>query len=107
MTLLSIKNLSVRYDELNAVDTLSFAVEPGEAVGLVGESGSGKSQTALAIMGLSPSNAAVSGSVKFGSTEIVGAGDDVIRKLRGTRMSMVFQDPSDALNPHVRIGDQI
>ncbi len=107
MSLLSVLDLSVRYGEQAAVDALSFDIQPGEAVGLVGESGSGKSQTALAIMGLSPSNAAVSGSVRFADTEIVGASESVIRPMRGTRISMVFQDPADALNPHLRIGDQI
>ena len=107
MTLLSVSSLSVRFRETKAVDSLSFAVAPGEAVGLVGESGSGKSQTALAIMGLSPPNAAVSGSVKLSDTEIVGADENAVRPLRGTRMSMVFQDPADALNPHLRIGEQI
>ena len=107
MTLLSVSGLNVRYGESKAVDGLSFRVEPGEAVGLVGESGSGKTQTALALMGLSPSNARVTGSVKLAGTEIVGAADSSIRRLRGTKMSMVFQDPSDALNPHLRVGDQI
>ena len=107
MTLLSVSELTVAFGDARAVDELSFNVEPGEAVGLVGESGSGKSQTALALMGLSPSNASVTGSVKLAGTEIVGAPESVIKPLRATRMAMVFQDPADALNPCVRVGDQL
>ena len=107
MTLLSVSELSVAYGDTRVVDELSLVIEPGEAVGLVGESGSGKSQTALAVMGLSPPRAKVTGSIRLAGTEIVGAPESAIKPLRATRVAMVFQDPADALNPCVRIGDQI
>ena len=75
MSLLDVRNLSIRYAGGEVVSKLSFSVDTGESVGLVGESGSGKTQTALAIMGLLPGAAAVSGSIAFGGTEIVGASE--------------------------------
>ncbi len=107
MTLLSVTDLDVRFGDAAAVNGLSFQIEAGEAVGLVGESGSGKSQTALALVGLSPPNARVSGSVNIAGTEIIGADESAIRPFRATRVGMVFQDPADALNPCMRIGDQL
>ncbi len=107
MTLLTVSELTVAYGETRAVDKLSFDVAPGEAVGLVGESGSGKSQTALALMGLSPADASVTGSVNIAGEEIVGARQSAIAPLRAPRVAMIFQDPAEALNPCVRVGDQI
>ena len=91
-----------------AVDGLSFAVAPGETIGLVGESGCGKSVTSLAIMGLLPKRGVeVSGSVRFDGEELLGASDKSLRKLRGADMGMVFQDPLSSLNPTVTIGTQV
>jgi peptide/nickel transport system ATP-binding protein len=95
-----------------AVSGISFSVAPGEVLGLVGESGSGKSITSLAIMGLLPPAAAVKGEILFqrdqGSpTNLVGLPSDQLRQLRGSRMAMIFQEPMTALNPVMRVGDQI
>jgi peptide/nickel transport system ATP-binding protein len=91
-----------------AVDGVSFAVAPGETIGLVGESGCGKSVTSLAIMGLLPRRSVdVSGSVRLDGQELLGANDRTLRKLRGADMAMVFQDPLSSLNPTVTIGTQV
>lgn len=89
------------------VDGLSFVIEPGEALGLVGESGSGKSMTSLAIMGLLPPTARVSGSIRFGDEELLGRSDRQLRSIRGNRIAMIFQDPLSSLNPYYTVGDQI
>ena len=107
MSLLDVRDLSIRYGGSEVVSGLSFHVEAGESVGLVGESGSGKTQTALAIMGLLPGKAEVSGSIAFGGTEIVGATERALDRLRAERIGMVFQDPMQALNPYVPIGKQL
>ena len=78
MSLLIVDKLGIRYDGEAVVDELSFAVDAGESVGLVGESGSGKTQTGLAILGLLPATAKVSGRITLGDTEVIGAGDDVV-----------------------------
>ena len=107
MSLLDVKALSIRYGGATVVDNVSFAVQPGGSVGLVGESGSGKTQTSLAILGLLPSNAEVSGSIRFASQELIGASEQRLDEVRATRISMVFQDPMLALNPYLTIGQQI
>src|SRR5690606_21722262 len=91
-----------------AVDKVSFTVEPGQTIGLVGESGSGKSVTSLAIMGLLPKRGVrVSGSVRFGDTELLSLSDAQMRDRRGRDLGMVFQDPLSALNPVITIGKQL
>jgi len=95
-----------------AVRNLSFAIAPGEVLGLVGESGSGKSITSLAIMGLLPPTAAVTGEITFqngdGSpTRLTKLSSDQLRSLRGSRIAMIFQEPMTALNPVMRVGEQI
>ncbi len=107
MSLLRVDSLGVRYGEDVAVDNLSFSVKAGESVGLVGESGSGKTQTALSILGLLPRNATVRGSIVFDGMELQGASEEQLDHFRAQRISMVFQDPMLALNPYLRIGEQI
>jgi peptide/nickel transport system ATP-binding protein len=96
---------------LPAVRDVSFTIAPGEVLGLVGESGSGKSITSLAIMRLLPPQARVSGEILFsenGATrDLPTLPDDSMRQLRGSRIAMIFQEPMTALNPVMRVGDQI
>ncbi|HLB92777.1 MAG TPA: ABC transporter ATP-binding protein [Terriglobales bacterium] len=98
-----------------AVRGLSFSIDPGEVLGLVGESGSGKSITSLAIMGLLPPAAVVSGDITFQMSSQIGNRPvhlttlpaEQLRQLRGSRIAMIFQEPMTALNPVMRVGDQI
>jgi oligopeptide/dipeptide ABC transporter ATP-binding protein len=96
---------------LHAVRDLNFSIAPGEVLGLVGESGSGKSITSLAIMRLLSPQARVSGEILFsenGTTcNLADLADDAMRQLRGSRIAMIFQEPMTALNPVMRVGDQI
>ena len=82
-------------------------LERGATLGLIGESGCGKSMTAMAVMGLLPAGALVSGSIKLNGQELVGLGDAAMCRLRGNRIGMVFQEPMTALNPLHTVGDQI
>lgn len=107
MSLLEVSGLSIRYAGVAVVNDISFTVDEGESVGIVGESGSGKSQTALALLGLLPQQADVSGSVKLGGEEIIGATEQVLNKLRARRVGIVFQDTMQALNPYMQIGKQV
>ncbi|MBP8929116.1 MAG: ABC transporter ATP-binding protein, partial [Ottowia sp.] len=90
-----------------AVQGMSFTLEPGDTLGLIGESGCGKSMTALALMGLAPDNATVSGSLKLEGRELIGLRDRDWRAIRGFRLAMIFQEPMTALNPVHRVGAQI
>jgi len=107
VTLLKVSDLTVRYGDSVVVDAVSFVVNRGESVGIVGESGSGKSQTALSLLGLLPRNAAVSGSIRLDGVELINMSDDQLDEYRAMRISIVFQDPMQALNPYLRIGDQL
>ena len=107
MSLLDVNNLRVCYGDTAVVDDVSFFVRRGESVGLVGESGSGKSQTALALLGLLPRDASLSGSIRFDGKEIVNNSQRQLDAIRATRISIVFQDPMQALNPYLRIGQQL
>ncbi|HYM30433.1 MAG TPA: ABC transporter ATP-binding protein, partial [Candidatus Cybelea sp.] len=86
---------------------VSFDLDRGETLGLIGESGSGKSITALALLGLLPEGAAVSGTVRFDGRDLVSLAESELCKLRGNRISMVFQEPMTALNPLHTVGRQI
>ncbi len=89
------------------VDRTSFSLREGESLGVVGESGSGKTMTALALMGLTPEGARVSGSIRFEGRELVNLDEDEMRQLRGDRIAMIFQEPMTALNPLRRVGAQV
>ncbi len=90
-----------------AVRDLGFTLQRGDTLGLIGESGCGKSLTALALMGLAPENARVSGSVRLHGQELVNLAERDWQRLRGNRIAMIFQEPMTALNPVHRIGAQI
>jgi peptide/nickel transport system ATP-binding protein len=90
-----------------AVDTLSLTVNRGEIFGIVGESGSGKSTLANAVMGLLPSSAMVTGSIRVNDREVLGLDDNHLRSMRGDEVSMIFQDASTSLDPTWSVGDQI
>ena len=110
--LLSVRGLRVGFATeaglLQAVDGVSFDLAPGEVLAIVGESGSGKSVTAQTVIGLTRSpNAAIEGSVRLGGAELLSASEEELRKFRGDRIAMIFQDPMTSLNPVYRVGDQI
>ena len=112
MSLLDVADLSVSFDteagEVRAVDGVSFALARGETLALVGESGSGKSTVALTLMGLTrPLGARTSGRAALKGQDLLGASERELRRLRGRRMAMVFQDPLTSLNPVQRVGWQI
>ena len=92
---------------LQAVRGVTFTVDAEEVVGIVGESGSGKSVTMMAVMGLLPRTATVTGSVRFRGQELVGIPDKELRRHRGKHVAMVFQDPLTSLNPVFTVGSQI
>ncbi|HEX7062655.1 MAG TPA: ABC transporter ATP-binding protein [Woeseiaceae bacterium] len=107
--LLEVDNLAVRYrgSPQPAVAGVSFSLGRGESLGMVGASGSGKTQTALAIMGLLPAHAEVSGSVRCDGAELLGLPERELNRFRARRIGMVFQDPASALNPCLTIGRQL
>lgn len=93
---------------VKAVDDISFALRKGEVFGLVGESGSGKTLTALSILRLiTPPGKIVSGNIIFDGTDIMHMNDDALRKIRGSKISIVFQEPASAFNPVFTVGYQI
>jgi peptide/nickel transport system ATP-binding protein len=109
--LIEVESLGVRLNTsrgpAQAVRNVSFSLRRGETLGLVGESGCGKSVTALALMGLLPDSAIISGSVRLDGRELVKLSDAQYCKLRGNRISMIFQEPMTALNPMHSIGHQV
>ena len=113
MPLLEVENLRVsfytRAGVVRAVDGVSLSVEAGETLGIVGESGSGKSVTCYSILGLipQPPGRIESGTARFGSIDLLDSGEGVLRRIRGKRISMIFQDPMTSLNPYLRVSDQL
>src|SRR5919108_3127051 len=109
--ILSARDLTVdfklEHGWVRAVDGVSFDVRRGEVLGIVGESGSGKSQILMAAMGLTAVNGRCAGSVTFEGEEILNASPERLDKVRGSAMSMIFQDPMTSLNPYMRVVDQL
>lgn len=109
--LLAIKNLTVDFQVeegvLQAVRGVSLSINEGETVAIVGESGAGKSQVFHALMGLQAQNATLTGSAQFMGVELLNQSAKQLNKLRGSAMSIIFQDPMTALNPYLRIGKQL
>jgi ABC-type microcin C transport system duplicated ATPase subunit YejF len=105
--LVELRGFTVRFGATVAVDGVSLALHRGRTLALVGESGSGKSLTALGIAGLFPPAAQLSGSLRIGGQEMLGAPERQWRALRGGRIGVVFQEALGSLNPSMRIGDQI
>jgi len=109
--LLNVRDLNVRFRTASgfadAVRSVSFSVASGEVLGVVGESGSGKSVTSLAIMRLLVPQAQVQGGIQFEDKDLLGIPDGEMRSIRGSQISMIFQEPMTALNPLMRVGDQI
>ncbi|MEV6764696.1 ABC transporter ATP-binding protein [Streptomyces sp. NPDC051105] len=108
MSLVRATDLTVEFGGLRAVDGLSFSLEAGAALALVGESGSGKSTVASALLGLHRGTGArVGGTIEVAGTDVQAASDEDLRRLRGAKAAMVFQDPLSSLDPYYAIGDQI
>ena len=109
MSLLQVTDLTVSFGRRRAVavDSVSFELGQGQRLGIIGESGSGKSVTALALMGLLPETARVTGSIRLAGRELVGLPEASLAGLRGDVLSMVFQEPMTALDPTMRVGRQV
>ncbi len=112
MALLEVKNLKTSFftdaGEVKAVNDVSFTLDRGKVLGIVGESGSGKSVTAYSIMQiLAGTGKIVGGSIKLDGEELVGAGEKVMKHVRGNKVSIIFQDPMTSLNPTYTIGKQL
>lgn len=109
--LLEVENLGVDFataqSSVCAVRDVSLAIAPAEVLGLVGESGSGKSVSSLAILRLLPPQATVSGSIQFDGEDLLSLPEEKMRTIRGAGISMIFQEPMTALNPVMRVGDQV
>ncbi len=111
-SVLEVENLTIAYEtrtgDVEAVRDVSFSIKEGETIGLVGESGCGKSTIAFGIVNfLGPNGKIRKGSIRFQDNELVGRTQNELKKLRGDRIAMVFQDPMQALNPSIRLGEQL
>jgi ABC-type dipeptide/oligopeptide/nickel transport system ATPase component len=108
---LQIRGLTVRHQtpggSVTAVAGVDLDVRAGECLGVVGESGSGKTQLLLSILGLLPPQAHLGGSIRFHDTELLGMPASELNRIRGSRIAMIFQDPMTALNPYLRVIDQL
>jgi len=111
MPMLDLRNLTVQFPTatgtVTAVRDISFHIDRGESLGLVGESGSGKSVTSLAVLRLLPPQARISGEIRFEDRDLLSLDEREMRELRGSRITMIFQEPMTALNPVMRIGEQV
>ncbi|MCC7281700.1 MAG: ABC transporter ATP-binding protein, partial [Acetobacteraceae bacterium] len=103
----SVRDLRIAFGSLRAVRGIDLDVWPNEVLGIVGESGSGKSVTALALAGLLPKAASITGRVRLGGTDVTTADAETLRRLRGRDVGMIFQDPTTSLNPVFTIGRQV
>ncbi len=110
-TVLEVTDLRVTFPtddgDVKAVDGVTFAIAEGETLGIVGESGSGKSVTSMALLGLHPKRARITGSIRFRGEELVGKKEDDFGRLRGAKIAMIFQDALAGLNPVFTVGAQI
>jgi oligopeptide transport system ATP-binding protein len=110
-SLLAVDGLTVRFatpeGEVAALSEVSFALAPGESLGVVGESGSGKTQLFLSIMGLLANNGSSAGSARFRGQELLGLPPRQLNAIRGVKLAMIFQDPMTSLNPYLRISRQM
>ncbi|MGE0121168.1 MAG: ABC transporter ATP-binding protein [Dongiaceae bacterium] len=108
---LAVDTLETTFDTpdgtVKAVNKISFQVRPGESLGVVGESGSGKSQIFMSVMGLLAANGRATGSVRFHGEEILNLPPTQLNRIRGERMSMIFQDPMTSLNPYLTVHRQL
>jgi peptide/nickel transport system ATP-binding protein len=109
--LLEVTDLSVAFkghdDTVTVVDRVSFSVEAGKTLGIVGESGSGKTVSSLALVGLLPRNATITGSARFDGRELVGMSTRQLRNVRGNDISVIFQEPMTSLDPSFTVGNQL
>ena len=107
MKFLEVNKLTIKFRDKTVVNNLSFDLAAGDRLGVIGESGSGKTMIALAIIGLLPDSASFSGSIRLDGKELLSLGDKRMSAFRGSKVSMVFQEPLTALNPLMRVGKQI
>ena len=110
--MLQVKNLAVHFPSrrgtVKAVNDVTFSLEAGEILGLVGESGCGKSMTLLALMGLVPyPGQTVAGEIQFQGQNLLELSGNELRRIRGRRIAMIFQDPLPTLNPVFKVGEQV
>ena len=107
MDVLEVEGLTVRVGSVDVVRGISFALAAGQRTGLIGESGSGKTLTALAIMGLLPEGMSASGRVAYRGRDMLALTERELCRLRGDRVAMIFQEPMTALNPVMKVGEQV
>jgi peptide/nickel transport system ATP-binding protein len=107
MNSLVVKDLTVSVQSIEVVHHVNFVLEPGQRTGLIGESGSGKTLTALAIMGLLPEGLSATGSVLYEGKNVLAMPEHMLCDIRGDRLAMIFQEPMTALNPVMKIGEQV
>jgi len=107
--ILTVDDLSIAFpgSDRKAVSNISFSIAEGETLGLVGESGSGKSATSLALLRLLPAAASLSGRISFDGRDLLALDGEAMRRCRGREIAMIFQEPMTALNPVMRVGEQI
>jgi peptide/nickel transport system ATP-binding protein len=104
---LTVHDLTVRIGSVTAVHGITLQLHPGQRTGLIGESGSGKTLTALAMIGLLPEGVTASGRVVYGEADLMRLSERELCRIRGDRLAMIFQEPMTALNPVMKIGDQV